>query len=227
MAANAVLVMGEPGAGKSTSARTLPPQETFYINVASKPLPYKGWKSNYKEFNSANPTGNLLNTASSETILSTLDYISAKRLEIKYVIIDDQNYIAADFLMNKSGETGFQKFSAAANMIYKIATKNRTLRSDLIIFILNHVEVSSDIEGERMIKAKTAGKAIDTQISFEGLFSIVLYAKSEVTKQGVNYYFMTKTDGVSTTKTPDGMFESDKIPNDLLLVANAIKAYEE
>ena len=227
MAANAVLIMGEPGSGKSTSARTLPSNETFYINVASKPLPYKGWRSNYSTFSKDNPQGNLLNSSDNTVILQTLDYISSKRPEIKYVVIDDQNYIAADHLMKQAKTTGFQKFTDAALMIYNIATRNRTLRDDLIIFVLNHVETSIDIEGEKMVKAKTAGKMIDNQISFEGLFSIVLYAKVNMTKTGPEHYFLTKNDGISTTKSPDGMFSSDKIPNDLLVVANAIREYEQ
>lgn len=160
MAAQAVLIIGEPGSGKSTSAKNLPPAETFYINVASKPLPYKGWRTKYTELSKDNPTGNLLNTANSETILQTLDYISAKRPEIKYVIVDDHNYIAADYLMAQAKVTGFQKFTEAALMIYKIATKNRTLRNDLILFIMNHVETSVDIEERRTIKAKTSGESL-------------------------------------------------------------------
>jgi len=106
MSAQSVLIMGESGSGKSTSAETLPPEETFYINVASKPLPYKGWKNKYKEFSKDNPSGNLLNTSDSNVILQTLDYISAKRSEIKYVVIDDNNYIAADYLMKQAKSTG-------------------------------------------------------------------------------------------------------------------------
>lgn len=227
MAAHAVLVMGEPGSGKSTSARNLPPKETFYINVASKSLPYKNWRSNYKELTKDNPSGNLLNTSNSEVILNTLDYINTKRPEIKYAVIDDHNYIAADYLMGQVKVTGYQKFSEAALMIYKVATKNRTLREDLTLFILNHVETSVDIEGEKMVKAKTSGKLIDNQISLEGLFSIVLYAKVEVNKTGTNYYFLTKNDGASTTKAPSGLFSEDKIPNDLMYVAEHIAKYEE
>ena len=36
-----VLIIGESGTGKSTSIRTLPPKETFIINVINKPLPFK------------------------------------------------------------------------------------------------------------------------------------------------------------------------------------------
>ena len=45
--ANLIAVAGQSGSGKSTSLRNLDPTETFIINVASKPLPFKGWRSKY------------------------------------------------------------------------------------------------------------------------------------------------------------------------------------
>ncbi len=51
---NTSLIMGESGTGKSTSIRNLNPKETFIINVLNKPLPFKGYKSNYKELTKSN-----------------------------------------------------------------------------------------------------------------------------------------------------------------------------
>ena len=42
---NLIAIVGESGSGKSTSIRTLNAEETFVVNVASKPLPFKGWRS--------------------------------------------------------------------------------------------------------------------------------------------------------------------------------------
>ena len=42
--AQSVLVIADSGSGKSTSIRDLDPKETFIINIANKPLPFKGWK---------------------------------------------------------------------------------------------------------------------------------------------------------------------------------------
>ena len=61
--ANGVLIVGESGSGKSTSIETLDPKETFIINVASKPLSFKGWKKNYIEWTKDNPTGNMFKSA--------------------------------------------------------------------------------------------------------------------------------------------------------------------
>ena len=40
-------IVGNSGTGKSTSIRTLDPKSTFIINVARKPLPFRGAKKNY------------------------------------------------------------------------------------------------------------------------------------------------------------------------------------
>ncbi len=46
--AQSVLVIADSGSGKSSSMRNLNAEETFVINIANKPLPFKGWKSKYK-----------------------------------------------------------------------------------------------------------------------------------------------------------------------------------
>ena len=57
MAAETILILGESGMGKSTSLRNLNPKETFIISTTSKPLPWRGWKKNYTEFNTKTFTG--------------------------------------------------------------------------------------------------------------------------------------------------------------------------
>ena len=86
---NLIAVVGTSGVGKSSSIRNLNPEETFIINVASKPLPFKGWRSKYIAWNKANPNGNYINTSDVSVISSILNYINNKRPEIKNVIIED------------------------------------------------------------------------------------------------------------------------------------------
>lgn len=226
MSAISVLVVGESGSGKSSSVETLPPAETFIYNVTGNDLPYKGWKSNYSELTKDNPKGNMLSGADSAKILSTMDYINTSRPEIKYIIVDDNQYIAADYLMSKAKDIGYTKFTDVALMIYKIATKGKTLRNDLFIFILNHQDTTVDSEGEKTSKAKTAGKMIDNQITYEGLFNIVLFTYKKEVKGGVEYGFITNGDPRSTAKSPRGMFDKKEIPNDLMKVVEAIKEFQ-
>ena len=57
--AQSVLIIAESGSGKSTSIRNLDPNDTVIINIANKPLPFKGWKSMYTPLDKNNPNGNL------------------------------------------------------------------------------------------------------------------------------------------------------------------------
>lgn len=86
---NLIAIVGASGTGKSSSIRNLNPEETFIINVASKPLPFKGWRSKYTTWNKTNPNGNFINTSDVSVISSILNYINVKRPEIRNVIIED------------------------------------------------------------------------------------------------------------------------------------------
>jgi len=103
----------------------------------------------------------------------------------------------------------------------------KDLREDLTIFFLTHAEEATDLEGKRKFKAKTIGKMVDEKLTLEGLFSVVLFGKTKKNKDGeIRYVFETQTNGENTCKSPRGMFDSFEIPNDLNLVLESIKAYE-
>jgi hypothetical protein len=107
--ATSILVVAESGSGKSTSIESLNSKETFIINVSSKPLPFKGWKSKYSVWSKENPNGNLYNTANPDQILACLKYVHEKRPEIKTVVVDDMQYMSAFEYFDKSNEKGYDK----------------------------------------------------------------------------------------------------------------------
>ena len=63
---------------------------------------------------------------------------------------------------------------------------------------------------------------IDSQLTLEGLFSIVLLCETD----GSSHKFITQSDGFTTCKSPMDMFERE-IDNDLKLVDMAIREYYE
>lgn len=225
--AQSVLIIAESGSGKSTSIETLNPKETFIINVANKPLPFKGWKSKYVLWSKENLTGNLYCKPEADNIVACMKYVSEKRPDIKTIVIDDFQYMSGFEYMEKALDKGYDKFTKMASNLAKVATLPKDLRDDLTVFFLTHAEESTDIEGNRKLKAKTIGKMIDNVLTLEGLFSIVLFGKVKKSKEtGVKYVFETQNNGENTCKSPRGMFESFEIPNDLALVKNAIIEYE-
>lgn len=224
--AESVLIMGPPGSGKSTSLENLNPKSTFIINVASKPLPFQGWKKMYTPFNSKEKTGNIVNTSETKHILQVMDIVNKDLPEISSLVIEDFQFMSAFEYMNRAEETGYVKFNIIAKNMYLVATKPKDMREDLIVFFINHEDHQGDDDGDYQIKAKTVGKLIDNMISLEGLFRVVLHSVSQKTKSGIEYLFETQTDSHTTAKSPKGMFKELKIPNDLQFVREGILSYD-
>lgn len=222
--ANLIALVGNSGSGKSTSIRTLNPAETFIINVASKPLPFKGWKAKYTVWNKDNPNGNFINTSDVERISKILDYIEAKRPEIKNIVLDDSQYLMAFEAMDRAKEKGFEKFTDIAQKFYSILKASISMRDDLNIIVSCHSENIGD--GLNPIyKIKTIGKMIDNVITIEGLFTYVLFTHIESDNGTNSYHFITQSDGTTTAKTPLDCFDSILIPNDLQYVINKIEEF--
>lgn len=225
--AQGILIIAESGTGKSTSIETLNPQETFIINVANKPLPFKGWRKKYITWSKENPGGNLYDKAGPENIEACLRYINEKRPEIKNIVVDDFQYMSSFEFFDKANEKGYEKFTQIGAHLARIARMPKDMREDLMIFFLTHAEEATDLEGKRKYKAKTIGKMVDEKLTLEGLFSIVLFGKAKKNKDGqIRYVFETQTTGDNTCKSPKGMFDNFEIPNDLAFIVNSIKDYE-
>lgn len=223
--ANLIALVGASGSGKSSSIRTLNPEETFIINVASKPLPFKGWRSKYTIWNKDNPNGNFINTSDVSVINKILTYIDSKRPEIKNVIIDDAQFLMAFEYMDRAAEKGFQKFSDIAQKFYSVLKSGINMRDDLNIIMTCHSENIGSAE-EPQFKIKTLGRMLDNSLTVEGLFTYVFFAQLQKDENDKPLYVLqTHSDGTNTAKTPMGCFEEDYIPNDLQYVINKIEEY--
>jgi hypothetical protein len=221
MSSKLIAVIGPTGSGKSTSIKSLDPKETFIVNVASKELPFKGANKLYNvELKNYQEVDNALD------ILKTLKNISEKGSHIKNVILEDSNYIMGFNMVKKATETGYTKFSVMAKDMVSLLTEARKLREDLKIFYFSHPEEIMDDGSIVSYKMKTAGKLLDNQIVLEGLFTIALYTHVDESKDGdTTYEFVTNRWKKYPSKSPQGMFEDIRIPNDLKLVCQKIDEY--
>ena len=202
--ATAVLIMGESGSGKSASLRNFAPNEISVFNVTNKPLPFKQGKTKIPK----------IDNATYADIANAL----ANPNKRAYVI-DDAGYLLSFEMFKRANETGYSKFTdMAKNFFDMLDFINTKLPNDIIVYITMHTEDDSEMH---KTKAKTIGKMIDQNLNLEGLFAIVLRAMQ--TEDG--YKFITRDDRVSTAKSPMGMFESDKIDNDLKEVDRIIREY--
>lgn len=196
-----VLVLGESGSGKSASMRNLDPEAVGVFNVAGKPLPFR----------------RRLKTVNNATYADIYKVLAKPKL--KTYIIDDSQYLMAFEELDRAKETGFTKFTEMAlNFSGLVRYIINNLPSDVIVYFLHHVEITE----QGKIKAKTVGKMIDSKLTLEGLFSIVLLC--EASSDG--HHFITQSDGYTTAKSPMGLFER-VIDNDLCFVDKAIREYWE
>ena len=221
MASKLIGIVGAPGTGKSTSVKHLDPKETYIINVAKKELPFKGSEKlynaenrNYKEVDDANEITRLLKT------------ISEKAPHIKNIIIEDSNYIMGFNIVSKATEVGYTKFSLMAKDMVELMREARKLRDDIKVFYFSHPETIEDGGDIIGYKIKTAGKLIDNQVLLEGLLTVCLYTYVEENKDGsTSYSFVTNRFKKFPAKSPDGMFDEIKIPNDLSYVCKKLDEY--
>tara|TARA_Y100001938_G_scaffold149132_1_gene234974 strand:+ start:667 stop:1350 length:684 start_codon:yes stop_codon:yes gene_type:complete len=226
--AQSVLVIADSGSGKSTSIRNLDPKETFIVNIANKPLPFKGWKSKYTQISKDNPKGNMTSASSAAGIVKAMKHVNDNMPHVTNLVIDDWQYMSSFEYFDRANEKGYDKFTQIASNLAQVAKMPKDLRDDLYVFFLTHSEDSTDINGNRRVKAKTIGKMIDNALTLEGLFSIVLFGKVKKTEDDtLEYVFETKNNGENTCKSPMGMFEDNNIPNDLSYVRDCIVKYEE
>lgn len=225
--AQSVLIIADSGSGKSTSMRNLPAKETFIINIANKPLPFKGWKKDYTNISKDNPKGNMTSASSAAGIIKAMKHVNDNMPHIKTLVVDDWQYMSSFEYFDRANEKGYDKFTQIAANLAQVAKMPKDMRDDLTIFFLTHSEDSTDINGHRKVKAKTIGKMIDNTLTLEGLFSIVLFGHVKKDEDGqLHYGFDTVNNGENTCKSPMGMFDDSFIDNDLQLVKDCIAAYE-
>ena len=82
--ANAVIILGKSGTGKSSSIKGLDPKETVILNVLGKKLPFKGSSSLYNKENK-----NLFRVDDYTQVISMLQGIDKSASHVHNVVLDD------------------------------------------------------------------------------------------------------------------------------------------
>lgn len=211
-----ICLMGESGAGKTTSLRNLPPNETIYIDADGKGLAWKGWRNQYSKENK-----NYIKTNNAVDIMTYMQRISENKAyaHVKYIVIDTLNSIMVADEMQRVKDKGYDKWVDLAQSVYYIVTDANNLRDNLTIILTAHTQTDTDDAGQNLFThIKTNGKKLN-KICLESFMPTVLLARC---KDG-DYVFEVQANN-SSAKSPMGAFETKEIPNDIMLV---IKALEE
>lgn len=227
-----ILIMGEVGTGKTSSLRNLDPNLTFVISADKKPLALPKASTNYKTTYDVNgkvdlQNSNYFETQSPQIVKALLTKISNDMPNIKYIILDTITSIMVNEYMTRFKEKGFDKFSDMALDTYEIITMLRDLREDLFVIVCSHTENNYDSEGTLRTSFKVpGGKLIGQNIKPEAYFHMILYTDVVMNNGTPEYYFRTQNNGKDTCRSPFGLFETARIPNDLSEVIAKYKEYE-
>ena len=207
-----VLVMGRSGAGKTYSLKNFEPNEVGIVSVEKGRLPFKS-KLKVVRIPAYEKSENA--TSMAQANLAKYAWLMGviQRSKTKAVVIDDSQYLMANELFDRANEKGYDKFTnMAANFRNLIHFINELPEDDKIVYFLHHTETDTD----GLEKVKTIGKMLDEKLCVEGCFDIVIYC--------ANHKFYTQSNGQSTAKSPEDMFELE-IPNDLKFVDDSIRNY--
>lgn len=198
-----VILFGKSGTGKSRSLKNFKEDEIYFVNVLGKPLPFKGG------FKYTSTTDDV------QTIMAGLS-----KMPTKTAVIDDFGYIMTNLFMNGHGSGDqFKLYNLIADTVWSFLNfvRSPAVPPDAIVYMVLHEDVNDDGTN----KLRTIGKLLDQKVCIEGMATVVLRA----TVKGDKHVFITQSDGNSIAKSPEGMFATVEIDNDLAAVDDAIREY--
>lgn len=210
-----VAIVGRSGTGKTSSLEQLPDDKTLILNVENKRLPFK---TKFKHEYRIKDYRKLIGDNNEGMLISGI-----KSDKFDYIVIDSFTTWAEMVLdFAKKYETGYDIYNRYNDEVSKLMNIIKFQESK-IIFVLGIPENVEGMDGLIEKRLKVAGKQWEGSIEKE--FPIVFYTSTRKDEEKMNYFFETQTDGVTSAKSPRGMFDSELIPNDLNQVANTIKGY--
>ena len=212
------IVINPDGTYNPEDYHGLNPETTIIINGDKKELPFK-----QKEVWIVGK--NVFNTSNVDTILKILNGAS-ESTKIKVVIIDTLNSLMLDKELLETKKLTYDKWADLAKEIYSLIVDINSLRKDLVVYLMGHVTLYTDVDGNESKCLITNGKKLE-KIKLESKMPVVLFGKVDRGTQGDNKFFFETQSNRSTGKTPIGMFEEFQIPNSLALVDSTIRSYYE
>lgn len=200
-----VLIYGRSGSGKSRSLCNFGEEEIFLVQTIKKRLPFQ------KQFKYT------MVSDSVPTIMAQL-----QKMPLKVAVIDDAGYLMTNEFMKrhsggKKGASSFDLYNDIADSFWNLLNSVKALPDDVIVYIIMHEDTND--YGET--KLRTIGKLLNDKVCIEGMCTVVLRCVIE----GDQHYFLTQGTGTDVSKSPEGLFDELKIPNDLKAVDSAIRNY--
>lgn len=203
------IIGGSSGTGKSYSLRNLG-KEAVVLNVERKMLPFQA-----KGLTNV-PIGSTFKLFEAINRLRDND-------EFRTIVLDSFSEFCDLLLAEcKNKAKGFDVWNMYNTEIFNLFQALKSLNNKYV-FVIGHTETLLDSDGERIQRIKVKAKEHEGMI--EKNATCVFYSKTvrKTDGNGVDYRFITNTDGYLPAKTPFGMFKNFLIDND---VAAITKVYD-
>lgn len=221
-----ILIVGATGSGKSRSIINLPPEHTLIFNPEAKPLPFP----DSKKFDTRKLSG-FTDIKQIETIFDA----AVQDPSIRYIVFDSfTEWI--ELLVKElqpikemaKGDSAFLFWNKYADAIRGFLFKVRQVKNKIIILTSLDELTKTEQDTGALKPERFASCQGQMFTKIETKFSIVLFTNKQV-KVGtkppeIEYQFATKSDGYTSSKSPEGMFPF-YIPNDLNYVVKRTEEY--
>lgn len=194
-----VLLLGPSGSGKTYSLRNLPKDSYGLIECEKTMLPFRGGK----KFARTKDFGQLRGIIG--------EY--AKRYDT--VVVDDFGYCVTDMFIHRINDKDqFAIYKAIAAEVYNTVEFVNDLPQNVVVYITMH----TDSDAFNNIIPKLMGKMVNEKIDLLGMVNVCLLCE---VVDGEHVFIV---DGKPPAKCC-GIFDEAKLPNDLKLVNDGIRAY--
>ena len=207
-------IVGGSGTGKSTSLRNLPPDKTYIIDLERKGMPFP------KKFPYVAPCSNI-----KEFDAALNDALADESCEV-IVIESFTKYVETLIALAQASFKGFDVWSYYNRMIRATLDKVKNDHAAVIFTAIDEIVQIAQTNGDtyNVRRVKVQGKQHEGCIEKE--FLMVLFTEVKRDKEGKSrYVFQTNSDGITSAKTPMGMFPEAYIDNDVNVVIEAAKKY--
>ena len=194
-----VLILGPSGSGKTYSLRNLPKDSYGLIECEKTMLPFRGGK----KFARTKDFGQLRGIIG--------EY--AKRYNT--VVVDDFGYCVTDLFIHRINDKDqYAIYKAIAAEVYNTVEFVNDLPQNVVVYITMH----TDSDAFNNIIPKLMGKMVNEKIDLLGMVNVCLLCE---VVDGEHIFIV---DGKPPAKCC-GIFDEAKLPNDLKLVNDGIRAY--
>lgn len=217
-----IMIVGPTGEGKSRSLINLPPDKTLFINIENKIPPFPNAQLFMQDNNYV--TG-FENSKQVDNILAQLKNFTT----IRYVFVDGfTKYQEMSMYENRLLGGGWEIMNRYYAQIYNMLESIKKVTDKIIIFTSNDEVTKVEKPDGSSVGRRVVAVDGKWNTKIEKEFALVLFTHVSLKLEGGlpkhSYMFRTQTDGVTSAKTPEGLFPYE-IPNDLLPVVKKVEEY--